>query len=48
MSSFFDDVTTDRHCTVDAFPTMIEPDASMQGTVEQQMFYNRKTLREIT
>jgi hypothetical protein len=37
-----------RHCTVDTFPTMIEVDASMQGTVEQQMFYNRKTLREIT
>ncbi|KAM0851234.1 hypothetical protein ACQ4PT_052565 [Festuca glaucescens] len=37
-----------RHCIVDTFPTMIEVDASMQGTVEQQMFYNRKTLREIT
>jgi hypothetical protein len=37
-----------RHCIVDSFPTMIEVDASMQGTVEQQMFYNRKTIREIT
>ena len=33
---------------MDDFPTMIEVDASTQGTVEQQMFYNRKTLREIT
>lgn len=36
-----------RHCTEDVFPTMMEVDVSTKGTIEEQMFYNRKSLREI-
>nr|ABA94635.1 hypothetical protein LOC_Os11g38310 [Oryza sativa Japonica Group] len=37
-----------RHNAEKVLPTMIEVDASTQGTIEEQMFYNRKTLKEIT
>ena len=36
-----------RHCERDVFPTMLEVDESNKGTIEEQMFYNRKTLKEI-
>ncbi|EEC72335.1 hypothetical protein OsI_05544 [Oryza sativa Indica Group] len=37
-----------EHNAEKVLPTMIEVDASTQGTIEEQMFYNRKTLKEIT
>ena len=33
-----------RHYESDVIPTMIGIDESTQGTIEEQMFYNRKTL----
>jgi hypothetical protein len=36
-----------RHCVRDIFPTMLEFDESRKGTIEEQMFYNRKSLKEI-
>ena len=36
-----------RHCREDVFPTMMEVDVSTKGTIEEQMFYNRKSVREI-
>jgi hypothetical protein len=36
-----------RYCEETIFPAMMEVDRSTQGTINQQMFYNRKTLREI-
>jgi hypothetical protein len=36
-----------RHCKEIILPTMMEVDGSTQGTINQQMFYNRKKLREI-
>ena len=40
-------VTYYRYCERDVIPTMIGIDESTQGTIEEQMLYNRKTLREI-
>ncbi|KAM0899936.1 hypothetical protein ACQ4PT_020974 [Festuca glaucescens] len=37
----------ERHCERDVFPTMLEVDESNKGTIEEQMFYNRKSLKEI-
>ena len=36
-----------RHCESDVIPTMVGIDESTQGMIEEQMFYNKKTLREI-
>ncbi|KAF0910071.1 hypothetical protein E2562_001307, partial [Oryza meyeriana var. granulata] len=38
----------DRHSSEETVPKMVEVDKSAQGTIEEQMFYNRKTLRDIT
>ncbi|EEC82987.1 hypothetical protein OsI_28022 [Oryza sativa Indica Group] len=37
-----------RHSDEQNLPKLMEVDKSTQGTLEEQMFYNRKTLQEIT
>jgi hypothetical protein len=37
-----------RHSERDVLPTMLEVDESNKGTIEEQVFYNRKSLKEIT
>lgn len=37
-----------RHSDEQSLPKLMEVDKSTQGTLEEQMFYNRKTLQEIT
>ena len=36
-----------RHCERYVLPTMLEVDESYKGTIDEQMFYNRKSLKEI-
>ncbi|XP_052135023.1 uncharacterized protein LOC127753648 [Oryza glaberrima] len=38
----------DRQFSEETIPKMMEVDKSTQGTREEQMFYNRKTLKDIT
>ncbi|XP_062190230.1 replication protein A 70 kDa DNA-binding subunit B-like isoform X2 [Phragmites australis] len=38
----------DRYSNDETLPKIMEVDKSIQGTVEEQMFYNRRTLQEIT
>ena len=37
-----------RQFSEETIPKMMEVDKSTQGTREEQMFYNRKTLKDIT
>ncbi|KAF0894098.1 hypothetical protein E2562_033974 [Oryza meyeriana var. granulata] len=37
-----------KHSSEETVPKMVEVDKSTQGIIEEQMFYNRKTLRDIT
>jgi hypothetical protein len=36
------------YCLEDDIIEKIEPEAHLQGTIQEQMLYNRSTLREIT
>uniref|UniRef100_A0A0A9DJ53 Replication factor A C-terminal domain-containing protein n=1 Tax=Arundo donax TaxID=35708 RepID=A0A0A9DJ53_ARUDO len=38
----------DRYSNDETLPKIMEVDKSIQGTIEDQMFYNRRTLRDIT
>ena len=37
-----------RYCLQDDKVEEIEPEAHLQGTIQEQMLYNRRTLKEIT
>ena len=37
-----------RYCLQDDMVEEIEPEAHLQGTIQEQMLYNRRTLKEIT
>lgn len=37
-----------RYCLQDDMAEEIEPEAHLQGTIQEQMLYNRRTLKEIT
>src|SRR3954463_7466171 len=37
-----------RYCLQDDMVEEIEPEAHLQGTIQEQMLYNRRSLKEIT
>ena len=37
-----------RYCLQDGMVEEIEPEDHLQGTIREQMLYNRRTLKEIT